>query len=79
MNDNVTSHSAYGIGVYSFFRDDSVAVANGISTPSRAGVSVFNAMSVFLNGKGSINHIINNSGSSVQGPTFMMKFKCTTS
>lgn len=33
VGDNVTSHQAYGIGAYSFFRDNAVTVENGIKAP----------------------------------------------
>jgi len=33
-------------------------------------------MSVFLNGLGGINHVINNQGEAVSGPKFMIKFVC---
>ena len=60
VNQNVTSHEAYGIGVYSFFRDNWVTVNTGISAPERAGVAFHNSLSVFLNGNGQISHVINN-------------------
>jgi hypothetical protein len=49
---NVTSHEAYGIGVYTFFRDYSVTPNSGIAVPSAPGVKVTNALGVFLNGNG---------------------------
>jgi hypothetical protein len=55
----VTSHHAYGVGVYSYFRDNWVTVASGIKAPSRSGVYFHNSLSVFLNGNGAINHVIN--------------------
>ena len=57
VGDNVTSHEAYGIGVYSFFRDTSVAVENGIKAPASA--KFHNSLSVFLDGNGQITHVIN--------------------
>ena len=62
VNANVTSHEAYGVGVYSFFRDNWVTVNTGISAPERAGVAFHNSLSVFLNGNGQISHVINNYG-----------------
>lgn len=61
--DNVTKHNAYGIGAYSFFRDSAVTVENGISAPNAPGVTFTNSLSVFLNGYGQINHVINGLGS----------------
>lgn len=59
MSDSVTSHEVYGIGVYSYFADYDVKIKNAIKTPNHAGIKVVNALTVFLNGKGSINHIVN--------------------
>lgn len=59
VGNQVTSHEAYGIGVYSYFADYDVKIKNAIKTPNNPGVKVVNALTVFLNGKGSINHIIN--------------------
>lgn len=60
--DSVTSHKGYGVGVYSFFRDNDVRVPSGIQAPSVPGVSFTNSLTVFLNGKGSIDHVINDQG-----------------
>lgn len=47
---NVKRHEAWGIGVYSFFRDHSVMVPSGIWAPSSPGVKFHNSVSVFLSG-----------------------------
>ncbi len=65
--DGVTGHTAYGVGVYSYFRDNSVTVQNAIRTGSSTGVSFTNSLSVFLNGKGAIEHVIDGQGSVVAG------------
>jgi len=62
--DHVTSHRGYGIGVYSFFRDNSVDVESGIRAPNHPGVQFTNSFSKFLSGHGSIKHVINGQGSS---------------
>ena len=66
VNDAVTSHKAYGIGVYSYFRDHDVYVDSGIQAPNRSGVSFTNSLTVFLNGKGAINHVVNDQGNQVR-------------
>ena len=50
VGDNVTSHEAYGVGVYSFFRDNIVTIENGIKAPQSA--KFHNSLSVFLDGNG---------------------------
>ncbi|MET1016061.1 MAG: hypothetical protein ABWX76_04550 [Leifsonia flava] len=59
----VTSHSASGLGIYSFFNQNvDIRVESGIQAPKSAGVRFTNMVSVFLNGSGGINHIINDTG-----------------
>jgi len=65
VGDNVKNHQAYGVGAYSFFRDYEVNQPDGILAPSTPGVSFTNSLTVFLNGKGSIGHVIDNNGESV--------------
>ena len=70
VNASVTSHKGYGIGVYQFFRDNAVTVKTGISTPPALESSFVHPLAVFLNGKGIMQHIINDKGdetSSVRG------------
>ncbi len=85
--NGVKTHEAYGVGVYSFFRDYTVYVSNGISFSATAanftddnsarhvvtsagasklqpntGVTFVNPLTVYLNGNGGINHVINGEG-----------------
>src|ERR1039458_8225012 len=56
---SVTSHEAYGIGVYSYFEEGVAIVANsGISAPIASGVKVTDAVSVFLAGSGQIPYTL---------------------
>lgn len=57
--DNVTSHEAYGIGAYTFMRDYECDIESGIQAPETDGVQFTNSLSVWLNGKGKISHVIN--------------------
>ena len=55
----VTTHSAYGIGVYSYFDQGVDIIANsGISVPVAAGVTITDALTVFLAGSGQITYTI---------------------
>ena len=65
VGDHVTNHTAYGIGVYSFFRDYPVVMDHGIHTPIGSGIHFTNALSVFLDGQGGIEHVINETGAPV--------------
>jgi hypothetical protein len=55
----VTSHTAYGLGVYSYFDQGVNIVANsGIAAPVAKGVTFNDAVTVFLAGSGDINYTI---------------------
>jgi hypothetical protein len=61
--DDVTTHRAVGLGVYSFFeRGIPILVESGIQAPRSPGVTFRSMTSVFLNGSGGISHIINDAG-----------------
>ncbi|WP_454859888.1 adenylyl cyclase [Promicromonospora soli] len=66
--DGVTSHEAIGLGVYSFFNQDvDIRAESGILAPNAAGVRFRSMTSVFLNGSGGINHVINDTGAPAVG------------
>jgi hypothetical protein len=65
--DNVRSHEAHGVGVYTYFRDHEVSVGSGIRAPEADGVRFTNAFTRFLNGHGGILHVLNGQGGSVTG------------
>jgi hypothetical protein len=66
VSNNVKSHTAYGLGIYSFFElGINIVEDNAMTVPNTAGVSIHDAGTVFLNGSGSITHVINNTGASV--------------
>ena len=65
--DGVTSHHAFGLGVYSVFTND-VTAENAIESPVNAGVEMQHMMSVSL-ASGSITHIFNGTGGSVGNGT----------
>lgn len=67
--DSVTSHEAWGLGIYSYFRDAAVKLDNAIEAPAVAGVKFHHLTTVWLNGKdgSEISHIINNDGGRVYG------------
>ena len=66
VGDNVKTHEAWGVGVYSFFRDHTVDMPEGIKAPETPGVKFHNSLSVFLNGNGDIKHVVDDQGDEVQ-------------
>jgi hypothetical protein len=65
--DTVTSHEAWGVGVYSFFRDAAVKANNAVEAPAVKGVKFHNLTTVWLNGRAGseISHVINGLGGRV--------------
>jgi hypothetical protein len=74
--NTVTSHQAYGLGVYGVFINSvNISCFNAIETPTNQQVNVHDMMDVYIAGNTSgsgtsqINHIINGTGGTV-GPSF---------
>jgi hypothetical protein len=65
--DTVTSHEAWGVGVYCYFRDSAVRAKSAIEAPTARGVKFHNMTTVWLNGQAGseITHIINSTGGRV--------------
>ncbi|HET6287745.1 MAG TPA: chitobiase/beta-hexosaminidase C-terminal domain-containing protein [Amycolatopsis sp.] len=63
VGDNVTTHEAWGLGSYCFFNDNpSVNLYHAFEVPNRSGVRFHNMVTVSLNHKGTITHVINDAG-----------------
>jgi hypothetical protein len=62
VGPNVQRHIAKGVGVYHFFRDHKVTVKSGIVAPMAPGVQFDSPLSVYLNGKGTVQHVLNDQG-----------------
>jgi len=63
--DSVTSHEAWGLGVYSVFRHPNVTLSHAIEVPKRPGVKFHHMLTVCLGDKGEISNVIDDAG----GPT----------
>ncbi|MEU4396776.1 discoidin domain-containing protein [Kribbella sp. NPDC023855] len=63
VGDSVSTHEAWGVGVYSFFQTNpSIVASRGFEVPDKPGVRFHNLLTVSLGGVGTINRIINNTG-----------------
>jgi len=79
VSPTVTTHTAYGLGVYSYFDQGVDIIANsGITVPIAAGVTVTDAVTVFLNGSGQITYTIasdsptvDNAGTTVDSASYI--------
>jgi hypothetical protein len=72
----VTSHKGFGIGVYHFFRDNAVTVQTAIVAPAALESSFVSPLTVYLNGKGSVQHVINDKGNVTTGPATSTAYWC---
>jgi hypothetical protein len=61
---NVTSHEAWGLGVYSVFRFPNVVLTRAIEVPTNPNVRFHDIVTIALDDKGGIEHVINNTGPS---------------
>ncbi len=76
--DTVTSHQAYGLGIYAVFIDCvNISCFNAIETPTNAPqvnmhdmINVYIAGNVSDGGTSSLYHIINGTGATLSGPGF---------
>jgi len=71
VNQNVQNHNAWGVGVYSFFRDNTVTTVNGIQSGTSSGVSFVYPFAKFLSGHGEISHVLNGRGSAANQQSSM--------
>jgi hypothetical protein len=60
--DSVTSHEAWGLGIYSVFTNPSVFLSRAVEVPSNANVRFHHLTTVNLTANGGIQRVINNLG-----------------
>ncbi|MPZ80797.1 MAG: sialidase [Actinophytocola sp.] len=61
--DSVTTHEAWGVGVYCFFNTNpAVTASRGFEVPNTSGVRFHGLVTVSLGGVGTINRVINDTG-----------------
>ncbi len=60
--DSVTSHEAWGLGIYSVFRHPYVDLTRAIEVPRTPGVKFHHMISVALDDKGEISNVIDDKG-----------------
>jgi len=65
VSDKVTSHEAWGLGIYSVFRHPNVTLTRAIEVPRLPGVRFHHMITVALDDKGEISNVIDDKG----GPT----------
>ena len=80
--NTVTTFPGYGMGSYSYF-DQGVAIENAMAfqVPTTSGVAFNDLLTVFLNGSGGIESVINGTGAAVSstniGPSDVVTVQLT--
>jgi hypothetical protein len=63
VSDQVQTFQGYGMGSYCFFNQGvPIESANAYTVPNTTGVQLHDLLTVFLNGSGGIDHVINGTG-----------------
>lgn len=66
VGNSVITHEAWGMGSYCFFNvGPAIHSAHGFEVPDAPGVQLHDILTVFLNGNGGIDHVVNNTGAAV--------------
>jgi len=60
--DQVTSHEAWGLGIYSVFRHPNVVLTRAIEVPKNPAIRFHSMITVCLDDKGEISNVINDAG-----------------
>lgn len=60
--DSVTSHEAWGLGIYSVFRHPGIVLTRGVEVPVKPAVQFHDMITVCLGNNGAISNVINNTG-----------------
>jgi len=73
VSDSVTSHEAWGLGIYSVFRHPNVVLSRAIEVPRKPDVKFHHMITVALDNLGEISNVIDDTG----GPTSTGKPRIT--
>ncbi|ACU70251.1 Ricin B lectin [Catenulispora acidiphila DSM 44928] len=66
VGPSVTSHQAWGLGVYAYFPvNPSMVLDHAIETPTTSGVAFHDMVTTVLGGDGTLNHQVNETGGQV--------------
>ncbi len=62
VEDSVKSHTAIGIGIYSFNRDAEIEIFSAMEAPSAPDVKIHHVIAVMITGNPGITHVLNELG-----------------
>ncbi|MFD9124416.1 discoidin domain-containing protein [Kitasatospora sp. NPDC059571] len=68
VDNNVTSHEAWGLGSYCYFNvDPTIVVDHGFEVPNTPNVKLHDILVNSLGGNGQFNHVVNDTGAATSG------------
>ncbi|MDD6491952.1 MAG: coagulation factor 5/8 type domain-containing protein [Firmicutes bacterium] len=62
VEDEVETHEAWGIGIYSYNRDAVVEIFSAMEVPKKPGVKIHNVCAIMITGNPGITHVVNDEG-----------------
>jgi hypothetical protein len=62
---SVKTHEGWGLGSYCYFINPSIDATRAFEVPVTPGVKLHDILTVFLNGNGGIDHVVNDTGAAV--------------
>ena len=66
VSDRVKTHEAWGMGSYCYFNQGvDIHASSAFEVPAKPGVKLHDILTVFLNGSGGIDHVVNDTGAAV--------------
>jgi hypothetical protein len=79
VSSRVKTFQGYGMGIYSFFNEGvDIHASRAIQVPVTTGVQLRDLLTVFLNGSGEIDHVVNDTGDPVyqlhKGPNDVVSY-----
>jgi hypothetical protein len=60
--DKVTTHDAWGLGIYSVFRHPNIVLTRGVEKPKKPGVRFHNVVTICIGKNGEISNVIDDTG-----------------
>lgn len=66
VSENVTSHEAWGLGIYAVFRNPNVYLSRAVEAPDHPDVRFHHIVTVSITENGEISNVINQTGGSTQ-------------
>ena len=68
IEDSVKSHTAIGIGIYSYNRDAEIEIFSAMEAPSAPDIKIHHVIAVMITGNPGITHVLNELGGPLNTP-----------